>query len=151
MPEINSPFILKRVLSEAKVVAVLGAHNDEKRPSFYVPDYLYAHGYRVIPVNPRLVGETLWGEPVRATLAELREPVDVVDVFRPEAKLPEHLDDMLAMDPLPKVVWLQLGIRHGGIGDALLEKGVDVVQDHCMLADHKRMKIGAEAGPRPGT
>ena len=142
MPELTSRDDLERVLRETRTVAVLGAHLERHRPAFYVPDYLFAHGYRILPVNPHLVGRTLWDEPVVATLAELGEPVDVVDVFRRPAAVPEHVADILAMQPRPKVVWLQLGIRNDKAATELVAAGIDVVQNHCMLADHKAFGLG---------
>jgi uncharacterized protein len=145
MPEIESSTGIRDVLSRARTLAVLGAHHQRSRPAFYVPDYLHAQGYRVIPVNPTLVGTTLWGEPVRATLAELGEPIDMVDVFRLAELLPSHLGDLLAMKPLPRLVWLQLGIRNDAFARALLDAGIDVVQDRCTLADHRSLGLGKVA------
>lgn len=141
----NTPPDPCRILAEARTIAVLGAHDDPSRPACYVPDYLHSQGYRVLPVNPRLVGRQLWGEPVRATLAELKETVDVVDVFRRPEFLPGHEADILAMDPGPAVVWLQLGIRHDEFARRLQAAGIAVVQDRCTLADHRRFGLG-----RPG-
>ena len=133
---------LLRILRAARTVAVLGAHHEPSRPAFYVPEYLHAQGYRVLPVNPALVGRSLFDEPVRATLAELPGPVDLVDVFRRGDLVPGHLDDLLAMAPLPKVVWLQLGVRSDETARALEARGVEVVQDRCTLADHRRLGVG---------
>ena len=138
MPEFTSPDDIKRVLSSAKTIAVLGAHPDTARPAFYVPDYLHSAGYRILPVNPGKVGTVLWGQAVVASLTALSEPVDIVDVFRRSEALPAHLDEILGMTPLPKTVWLQRGIRNDAFAQQLLEAGIDVVQDHCTLADHKR-------------
>ena len=140
--EITDLFGVREVLERARVVAVLGAHDDPSRPAHYVPDYMRAAGSRILPVNALLVGKTLWGEPVRASLAELGEPVDVVDVFRRAEAIPGHLDDILAMKPPPAVVWLQLGIRNDAVAKRLVDAGIDVVQDRCMLADHRRMGLG---------
>jgi predicted CoA-binding protein len=133
---------LARILGSARTIAVLGAHHEPSRPAFYVPEYLHAQGYRVLPVNPALVGRTLFGEPVRATLAELPGPVDLVDVFRRGELVPGHLDDLFAMSPLPAVVWLQLGVRSDEAAGALAARGVEVVQDRCTLADHRRLGVG---------
>lgn len=127
------------ILRGARTVAVLGAHHEAQRPAFYVPDYLHAKGYRVLPVNGTLVGRALWGEAVRASLTELTEAVDVVDVFRRAESLPGHLDEILAMRPLPRVVWFQAGIRNDDVARALEAAGITVVQDRCMLADHRAM------------
>src|SRR5262245_42325133 len=95
---------VKRVLREARTVAVLGAHRDPDKPAHYVPDYLASVGYEVLPVNPAFAHTELWGTPVKATLAELDRPIDVVDVFRRPEHLPAHVADILAMRPRPKVV-----------------------------------------------
>lgn len=131
-----------RILRDARVVAVLGAHGSPERPACYVPAYLVTQGYRVLPVNPALVGTSLFGEPVRATLAELAgEAVDVVDVFRRPELLPGHEADLLAMRPLPKVVWLQQGIRNDAFAERLRAQGIEVVQDRCTLADHRALGL----------
>jgi len=135
---------IERVLSDARTIAVLGAHDDLARPAGYVPDYLHRKGYTIYPVNPMKVGMTLWGQPVRATLAELSEPIDMVDVFRRSSDVAGHLDDLLAMAPLPKVVWLQLGIRNDAVAAALVARGIEVVQDRCTYADHRLLGLPAK-------
>lgn len=137
--ELESNDQLKRALLGSKTVAVLGAHREPMRPAFYVPDYLHQQGYDVYPVNPALVGHTLWGHPVVMSLTDVPVPVDLVDVFRRPDALPDHLAEILAMDPLPRIVWLQQGIRHDGFARKLLEAGIDVVQDRCTLAEHRRL------------
>jgi hypothetical protein len=134
--------VLARILRDARTIAVLGAHHEASRPAFYVPEYLAAQGYRVLPVNPALVGRELFGEPVRATLAELAGPVDLVDVFRRGDLVEGHVDDVLAMRPLPRVVWLQLGVRNDAAARRLEAAGIEVVQDRCTLADHRRLGVG---------
>lgn len=131
----------RQILETARVIAVLGAHTDPDRPAHYVPDDLHEAGYRIIPVNATLAGTTLWGEKTRATLAEIQEPIDVVDIFRRAEAIPDHLDDILAMQPLPKHVWLQLGIRNDAVAEKLRAQGIDVIQDRCMLADRRRLGI----------
>jgi uncharacterized protein len=131
---------LRRILEESRTIAVLGASTTPHRPAFYVPDYLHEHGYRVLPVNPNHLGETQWGAPFRSTLAELGEPVDMVDVFRQPSFLMGHLDDFLACRP--KVVWLQQGIRSDELAAALEREGIDLVQDECTYALHRRFGLG---------
>lgn len=138
---ITDPHAVREVLVSSRTVAVLGAHHESGRPAFYVPDYLHQQGYRVIPVNPMLEGRVLWGEPVRATLAEIDEPVDLVDVFRRSGDVPAHLDDLLALHP--GVVWMQSGIRNEAVAARLVEAGIGVVQDRCTLADHRAFGLGA--------
>jgi len=133
------PPAIASILRTARTVAVLGAHFEAQRPAFYVPDYLHDSGYTVLPVNGTLVGQTLWGAAVVGALTELSVAVDVVDVFRRAEALPAHVDEILAMKPLPKVVWLQSGIRNDAVARTLEAAGITVVQDRCMLADHREM------------
>jgi uncharacterized protein len=141
MAELLRPEDRRRVLTESRVVAVVGAHHEAHRPAFYVPDYLHRAGYRVRAVNPSLVGRTLWGSPVVARLAEIAESIDLVDVFRRGDALPEHLDELLALRPPPRAVWFQLGVRNPSVVAALVAAGLDVVQDHCTMADHRRLVV----------
>ena len=145
MGEIDTDSQIEDVLRRARTVAVLGAHTERSRAAYYVPDYLREQGYRVLPVNPQLTGQALWGEPVRGRLADITEQVDIVDVFRRAELLAGHLDDLLAMQPRPALVWLQLGIRSDAYARAVQAAGIDVVQDRCTLADHRRLRIGRVA------
>src|SRR5262245_29763893 len=129
---------LRAVLASARRIAVLGAHPDPARPAHYVPAYLHDRGYQVLPVNPAYAGSSLWGEPVRATLAELDAPLDVVDVFRRPELLAAHLDDLRAA-PRPRLVWLQSGIRDDHFARTLEAAGIPVVQDRCLMVEHRRL------------
>ena len=129
------------ILREARVVAVLGAHHEAGRPAFYVPDYLASAGYRILPVNPMLVGRVLWGVPTVARLTDLTEPVDLVDVFRRSEALPDHLDELLAMAPPPRTVWFQSGVRNDTVAARLAAAGLEVVQDRCTLAEHRGRRL----------
>ena len=126
------------VLDQARVIAVLGAHVVEHKPAFYVPDYMHAQGYRILPVNPTLLGSRRWGEAFRPLLADLEERADVVNVFRRSAAVPGHVDDVLAMTPRPRWAWLQLGVRHDGAAATLERAGIEVIQDLRLLADHRQ-------------
>lgn len=130
------------LLKTARTVAVLGAHPDPARPAHYVPAYLAERGYRIVPVNATRLHESLFGEDIRGSLTEIDEPVDVVDVFRPSEAVAGHLDEILAMRPRPGAVWLQLGIRDDATAERLRAAGIRVVQDLCMLAEHRRAGLG---------
>jgi predicted CoA-binding protein len=133
---------LRRILREARTIAVLGAKADPSAPAHFVPAYLRDQGYRILPVNPTLAGRRLFGEPVAARLADLAEPVDVVEVFRRPEYLPGHAEEVLALAARPAVVWFQLGIRHDGAAERLARAGIRVVQSRCMMPDHRRL-LGA--------
>jgi predicted CoA-binding protein len=147
MPYRLTPEERRAILSGSETVAVLGAHPSPGRAAHDVPAYLAAAGYRVLPVNATRAGQPLFGETIVGTLAALRTPVDIVDVFRPSEALAGHLDDLLAMSPRPRVVWLQLGIRDPAFEAALIEAGVDVVHGACTLADHRAFDLPAQRRP----
>ena len=130
---------LARILRESRTVAVLGAKIGAGQPAFYVPAYLQTRGYRVLPVNPALVGQTVLGATAVGRLADLREPADVIDVFRRPEYLPGHVREILALSWRPRAVWFQLGIRHDGAAAELARVGIDVVQDRCMMPEHRRL------------
>ncbi len=134
---------LRELLTSSPRIAVLGVHREQEKAAFYVPEYLHDEGYTIHGVNPVFVGETLFGHPVRATLAEIGEPIDLVDVFRRPELLPQHVEDILAMSPRPKVVWFQLGIVNDDVARILAAAGIVVVQNRCTLADHQRLGLGA--------
>lgn len=133
---------VKGILENSHRVAVLGASTTHAKPAHFVPAYLAEQGYEVLPVNPHAVGHDLFGRSAVGTLAELEGAVDVVDVFRRPEDIPAHLPDILAMTPLPKVVWFQEGIRNDEVAAELEAAGITVVQDRCMLAEHKRLLGG---------
>jgi len=134
---------VREILTTSPTIAVLGVHQVPEKAAFYVPEYLHDEGYRVIGVNPAFAGTELFGEQVHATLAEITEPVDLVDVFRRPEALLDHVDDILAMSPRPKVVWFQLGIKNDEAAARLEAAGIAVVQNRCTLADHQRLGLGA--------
>jgi predicted CoA-binding protein len=123
------------VLRACRVVAVLGCHREPARPAHYVPAYLHGLGRRILPVNPTLVGSAIFGVDVRARLDEIEEAVDVVNVFRRSGDVAAHVGEILAMRPLPAVVWLQSGITNAEACARLRAAGIDTVEDRCMLAD----------------
>ncbi|MCA9662408.1 MAG: CoA-binding protein, partial [Myxococcales bacterium] len=107
-----APTTLRALIRESQTIAVLGAHTERARAAFYVPSYMAGYGHRVFAVNPAIAGRPYFAGPAVASLAELTEPVDMVLVFRRSTWLMQHVPEILAMSPRPKVVWFQLGIRH---------------------------------------
>ncbi len=130
---------LRVLFAETRTIAVLGANVEPGKPAYYVPDYLAAQGFAVYPVNPGFVGRALWGRPFVASLTELDEPIDMVDVFRRPDALMAHVPEILGMRTPPKVVWLQLGIAHAEFARTITAAGIRVVQDRCTLAEHRRL------------
>ncbi|MEO8699909.1 MAG: CoA-binding protein [Kofleriaceae bacterium] len=138
---------LREILTTSPTIAVVGIHEEPEKAAFYVPEYLHDEGYRIIGVNPRFARKELFGEPVRGTLAEIDTPVDLVDIFRRGDRVGQHVEDILAMKPRPKVVWMQLGIKNEDAARILEAAGITVVQNRCTLADHQRLGLGAPHAP----
>jgi len=130
---------IRQVLLATKRVAVLGmrSEKDGTRPAFYVPQYLISAGVQVIPVPVHNVKvHKILGQPVFRRLIDIPGELDVVDVFRRSEDIPAHLDDLLSKRP--KAVWFQSGIRNDEVAEALAHAGIKVVQDRCLMVDHRR-------------
>jgi predicted CoA-binding protein len=138
MSEHEPDALLREILDRCHTIAVVGIKDGANDDAFKVPHYMQQHGYRIVPVSPKLA-EVL-GERAVASLAELREPVDLVDLFRAPQHLPAHVDEILAMQPLPFAVWFQLGIRHDEAAARLRAAGIRVVQDLCLMVEHARLE-----------
>jgi len=128
---------LRALLRAARTIAVVGIKADPTEDAHRVPAAMQARGYRILPVSPKC-SEVL-GERCVARLGELREPVDLVNVFRAPQHIPAHADEILAMRPLPRAVWLQLGIRDDASAERLAAAGIAVVQDLCLMVEHSRL------------
>jgi predicted CoA-binding protein len=133
---------LRAILREAKSVAVIGAKTGAHEPAYYVPAYLAARGYRICSVNPTIAGRSVHGAAVAGSVADLEGPVDVVEIFRRPEYLPGHAREILALPWRPRAVWFQLGIRHDGAAEMLARAGIRVVQDRCMMPEHRRLLGG---------
>ncbi|MEL6505374.1 MAG: CoA-binding protein [Pseudomonadota bacterium] len=130
---------IRAVLKSAKSIAIIGASANENRPSFFVAQYMKAKGYDIYPINPGHAGQEIAGAMTYASLADLPGPVDMVDVFRRTEALPGIVQEVVRMAELPKVVWLQLGIRDDAIAAALEMAGVTVVQNRCPKIEYARL------------
>jgi predicted CoA-binding protein len=135
---------LEALLDTAKTVAVVGIKDRESEDAFRIPHYLQRAGFRIVPVNPKL--DSVLGEKCVASLSQVERPIDIVNLFRASEHVPGHVDEILRMNPLPKAVWMQLGIHHGPSAQRLRDAGIEVVQDRCIMVDHRRL-FGASATP----
>lgn len=134
---INDPEAITRLLRDSKTIAVVGLSPDPDRDSHRVATYLQQHGYRIIPVNPRIT-EVL-GERAYPSLRDLRGRPDVVDVFRRPEFVPDIVTEAIALS-FP-ALWLQLGVVHPEAARAV-EAGMTVVMDRCMMVEHRRRLTG---------
>jgi hypothetical protein len=130
---------IRGILSEVKTIAIVGASANENRPSYFVLKYLIAKGYIVYPINPGLAGKTLLDRPVFARLADVPEPIDMVDIFRASEAAPGVVDEALALAPPPKVIWMQLTVRHDEAASKAEARGVKVVMNRCPKIEFGRL------------
>jgi uncharacterized protein len=133
---------LRKIYEDTKTIAVVGASDDQRKPAHTIPRYLQGEGFRIIPVNPR--GGEILGEKAYASLGEIDEPIDVVDVFRPSEETADVARQ--AVEAGAKVLWLQEGIESQEAERIATEGGLKVVMDRCMGETHYQLKLGP--GPR---
>jgi predicted CoA-binding protein len=141
---IDDPQGIAELLRNLKRVAVLGIKTEEQsgQPAFYVPEYLASAGIEVIPVPvyfPNVT--TILGKKVYRKLVDIPGEVDLVDVFRRPHDIDQHVDDILLKKP--KAVWFQLGIRNDQAARRIAEQGIKVVQDRCLMVEHRRFRRSA--------
>jgi predicted CoA-binding protein len=131
--------LIRSILRSVKTIALVGASNNPARPSWIVVKYLSERGYKVIPVNPALAGTELLGQKVYASLAEIPEPIDMVEIFRNSAAAGPITDEALALDPLPKVIWMQLSVRNDEAAARAEARGVTVIMNRCPKIEYGRL------------
>jgi predicted CoA-binding protein len=118
---------------------MVGASDNVARPSYFVLKYLINKRYRVFPINPGIAGTELLGRRVYASLSEVPEPIDVLDVFRKPEAIPGIVDAALKLDPKPKVIWMQLGLRDDASAARAEAAGIRVVMNRCMKIEYGRL------------
>lgn len=129
------------VLRQARRIAVVGIKTEQQasQPAFYVPEYLQRVGYEIVPVPVYYPSvETILGQPVFRSVAEIPEPVDLAVMFRRSQDIPAHVPDLIAARPA--AVWMQTGIRNDEAAQQLAEAGIPVVQDRCTMVEHRRLR-----------
>lgn len=129
------------ILESVKTVALVGASANALRPSYFVMKYLLDKGYDVIPVNPGLAGQEIIGQRVHASLADIPRGIDMVDIFRNSQAAGAVVDEALALDPKPGVIWMQLGVRNDEAAARAEQQGVSVVMNRC-----PKMEYGKHSG-----
>lgn len=137
--QMSSDTEIRNILQSVKTIALLGASPKPERPSNGVMKFLLDRGYHVIPVNPGQVGKTIHGQQVVAELADINEPIDMVDVFRASYSLPGIVDEILALKHRPAVLWTQLDVVHEEAAKKAEEAGLKVVMDRCPAIEYPRL------------
>lgn len=130
---------IRDVLESVRTVAIVGASLRDVRPSYFVVRYLVSKGYEVYPINPGHAGEVVLGRPVYGSLADVPVALDMVDIFRGSEAAEGIVDEALALDPLPKVIWMQLGIRNDKAAAKAEAAGLTVVMNRCPKIEYGRL------------
>ena len=132
------------ILNSVKTIAMVGASANDVRPSYFVLKYLLAKGFSVFPVNPGQAGKEILGRMTYARIADVPGPIDMVDVFRGATAVPGIVEEVLRLDPLPKVIWMQLGVRHDEAAARAEAAGIKVVMNRCPKIEYG--KLSGEIG-----
>jgi hypothetical protein len=130
---------IRGILNTVKTIAMVGISPKDVRPSYFAFKYLLERGYRMIPVNPGQVGGDILGQPVYAKLADIPEPIDMVDVFRAPQFALAIVEEALALKPRPQVIWMQLGVRNDEAARSAEANGLKVVMDRCPKIEYGRL------------
>ena len=130
---------IRGILDEVKTIAVVGASANTVRPSYFVVKYLISKDYDVIPVNPGHSGREIAGAMTFASLTDIDRPVDMVDIFRNSEAAMGVVEEALELDPLPKVIWMQLSVRNDEAAKLAEAKGVKVVMNRCPKIEYARL------------
>jgi len=141
MPAIDglSDEAIRDILTSVRTIAVVGASPKPTRPSNDVLGVLIDRGFDTYPINPGHVGALIRGRPVSARLADLKVPIDMVDVFRNSAAAGGVVDEALQLDPLPRVIWMQLGVINEEAAKRARARGVTVVMNRCPTIEFRRL------------
>jgi len=134
-----SDAFIRGVLEGVRTVAVVGASLKDVRPSYFVVRYLIDKGYEVYPVNPGQAGKQILGGEVYASLADIPVAIDMVDIFRGSEAAAGIVDEALALDPRPKVIWMQLGVRNDEAAAKAEAAGITVVMNRCPKIEYGRL------------
>ena len=139
MSEYYPDSFLRDVLKSTKSVAMVGVSMNPARPSYFVARYLNLRKFTVIPVNPGHAGKDLFGQTVRASLSEIAEPVDMLDIFRKSEAVPGVVEEALACMPNLKTIWMQIGVEHAETAEMARARGINVVMNRCPKIEYQRL------------
>jgi len=142
---------VRDILTSVRTIALVGASSNTVRPSYFVLKYLIDKGYEVFPVNPGNAGKEILGRMVHASLKDIPVPIDMVDIFRGSAAAGHVVDEALGLDPLPKVIWMQLMVRNDEAAARAEARGVKVVMNRCPKMEYGKLSgewgwVGGNSG-----
>lgn len=132
--------LIKEILDNTKTIAVIGMKDTAFEDAYNVPVYMSKAGYKIYPVNPVKLGKYALGEPFVGKVTDIKVKIDLVNIFRRPEFIPGHVKEILEMKPKPKYVWFQLGIENDEAAEELEKAGIKVIQNACILVEHKALK-----------
>jgi predicted CoA-binding protein len=130
---------IRGILNTVKTIAMVGLSPKDNRPSYFAFKYLLERGYHMIPVNPGQAGKEILGQKVYAKLADIPEPIDMVDIFRASQYAAGVVKEALALSPRPQVIWMQLGVRNDEAARLAEDAGLKVVMNRCPKIEYGRL------------
>jgi len=130
---------IRGILNTVTTIAMVGISPKENRPSYFAFKYLLERGYRMIPVNPGQAGKSILGQEVYATLSDIPDPVDMVDIFRASEHVLPVVQEALTLEPKPRVIWMQLGVRNDEAAKLAEAAGLKVVMNRCPKIEYGRL------------
>jgi predicted CoA-binding protein len=130
---------IRGILNTVKTIAMVGASEKENRPSYFAFKYLLERGYKMIPINPGHVGKDMLGQRIYARLADVPEPIDMLDIFRTSRYALAVVQEALALKPRPRVIWMQLGVRNDEAAALAEANGLKVVMNRCPKIEYGRL------------
>jgi uncharacterized protein len=130
---------IRGILNTVKTIAMVGASEKQNRPSYFAFKYLLERGYRMIPINPGHAGKTLLGQKIYARLADIPEPIDMVDIFRSSQYALPIVQEALSLKPRPQVIWMQLGVRSDEAAALAEANGIKAIMNRCPKIEYGRL------------
>jgi uncharacterized protein len=130
---------IRGILNSVKTIAMVGISPKDNRPSYFAFKYLMERGYRMIPVNPGQAGKTILGQKVYARLSDIPEPIDMVDIFRASEHVLRVVKEAVALQPRPRIIWMQLMVRHDEAAKLAEDAGLKVVMNRCPKIEYGRL------------
>ncbi|MEM2918684.1 MAG: CoA-binding protein [Candidatus Altiarchaeota archaeon] len=128
---------IRKILNESKTIAVVGCSRDPEKDAHKIPKYLKERGYKIIPINP--FAKEILGEKSYKTLSDIKEPIDIVNIFRPSEECLQIVKEAIKLKPKPKVIWMQLGIKNEEAKKLAEKNKIKVIMDRCIMTEHKNL------------
>ena len=129
--------VISSVLYKTKTIAIIGLSSSWNRPSYFVAKYLIDRGYKIYPINPKEVGKKILGQKVYSNITEIKDKIDMVDVFRKSSDIDKIIEDILACNP--QFIWLQIGVINNKLAKVAANKNIPIIMNRCPKIEYSRL------------